>query len=593
MNSKNTKNIFHSTILLLIVFSLCFGDLALAAPIPPVPPAALPTGSAVIAPPIVTFPTSDQPTEINTGTTALNTNILVTNTFAIATSLSGVTGGTKQDSWIAGLMMMIVKRVLREFTKSVVAWINSGFEGNPSFITNTEQWLTDTADITIGDFLLNNKDLKFLCDPFKINVQLALGLQYRPFSEDIKCSFTSATGNITDAYNNFVGGDFIGGGGWNSWLQLTTVPQNNQMGAMMIAQGELDARIEAQQEQAKLEANWGNGFLSWKKCEKENTAGADPEDFVYDESTGTSSAPTQTEMGQTCTIQTPGQAIADQLSWISSTDLRQSEIANDINEIINALANQLIVQGMQMFTGSGLLGAGKSSSTMAPTNYSEYLTAAEKQQLTDVGIDIGPDGTFKNENPKEPLPVSTDPVEAAKTEAIKKIQAKIAIEEKYTENVTAVLGLLINGEENAYDAFRAKLTCNPQVINVLKLISGTTTYSTADPSRLASDKNLNAWSLNERLKYSATTTAELKERINKIYFSTATTFDSFTSDLNTIGHTKAEADSFEPNPLTNSDLNSDYGKIAFWLSVMQYAYKGKPNISGDTSCRADLSMWDL
>ena len=80
--------------------------------------------------------------------------------------------------------------IIRQFTLSVVNWINSGFKGNPSFVTNTEQFLLNTADITVGDFLMNEPALDFLCDPFKIQVKLAIGLQYRPFKQQIECSFT-------------------------------------------------------------------------------------------------------------------------------------------------------------------------------------------------------------------------------------------------------------------------------------------------------------------------------------------------------------------------------------------------------------------
>ena len=104
----------------------------------PTPPVAIPTGGAAID----GFPVSDTLVQ-------LNTSFLVTNTYSIASILSGVAPGQKQDSWKASLLMLVLKRVLREITKSIVTWINSGFNGNPSFITNTGQFLQNTADITI------------------------------------------------------------------------------------------------------------------------------------------------------------------------------------------------------------------------------------------------------------------------------------------------------------------------------------------------------------------------------------------------------------------------------------------------------------
>ena len=117
-------------------------------------------------------------------------------------------------------------------------------------------------------------------------------------------------GNVTDAMNKFAEGDFVGGGGWDSWLQITTNPQNNPMGAMILAEVELDARLAAKKEIQMTETAWGNGFMSFKDKDGK--------------------------------ITTPGKEIVDQLGWAESSVIREMELATDLDAIFSALLNTLV-----------------------------------------------------------------------------------------------------------------------------------------------------------------------------------------------------------------------------------------------------------
>ena len=55
--------------------------------------------------------------------------------FAKLTAIfTGVLPGQQQDSKKAGVLMSAARMIIRQFTLSVVNWINSGFEGNPTFV---------------------------------------------------------------------------------------------------------------------------------------------------------------------------------------------------------------------------------------------------------------------------------------------------------------------------------------------------------------------------------------------------------------------------------------------------------------------------
>lgn len=303
--------------------------------------------------------------------------------YQIYANLAGVTPGERQDSIYKKAIYAGLKILLRQLTQSVVNWINSGFEGSPSFITNTGQFLQNTADITIGNFLMNDPALSFLCDPFKIQIKLALGLQYRPFQENIRCTFSGALGNLNNAMNTFTKGDFINGGGWDSWLQMTTVPQNNAMGAMIIAQAELDARLESSTHNAELEAGWGGGFMSWKDCPTIEQQAAEGFGLSTPDETNRFARYAQVTHQQRdqdgCVIKTPGGVIANKINWVDTTTLRELELADDLNEILYALANQLIMKGLGSLQDRGLLGGGRPREDTSYEDYMNYLNALDQQ----------------------------------------------------------------------------------------------------------------------------------------------------------------------------------------------------------------------
>jgi len=336
--------------------------------------------------------------------------------------LTGTLPGTQNDklnpSSTSNLLKIALKRVLRQLTQEIVNWIDRGFEGNPAFITNTRQFFQDTVDITIGDFLINDPSLDFLCDPFKIQVKLALGLQYRPFREQIECSFTEALGNTEQAMNSFLAGNFIEGGGWDSWLQITTVPQNNQMGAMMIAQGELDDRIQKALNIKESEADWGNGFMSWKDCPPDTTTEKPDEAALRDKYAYI----TNQERGDDgCVIKTPGGVIANKINWVDTSTLRELELSDDINAIVNSLANALITEGLNSIKGKGLLGDTKLD---YEDNYNSFMS-----YLSTIDTDYG--GGSNNGGYNSDGSINFNQTFANKATALETINTQLNIENQF------------------------------------------------------------------------------------------------------------------------------------------------------------------
>lgn len=255
-----------------------------------------------------------------------------------------------------GLALSIGKFLLAQMTDQIVQWINGGFEGEPFFVTNPGEFLKDIGDQVVGDIILGS-DLAFLCSPFKNQIKLALTLNYSSqysasLSERSKCTLTDVVDNIEGFYENFEEG------GWAGWFSMTQEPQNNIYGAMLQAESALELRIGKNQSIKLAELNWGSGFLSQTVCKD---ADAEIANNFFGDSSG-------------CEIVTPGKTIAGVLDKQLGIPAEQLGLADDLDKIINALADQVF---QQFLAGAkGLLGSSKrdsSGSSSTNTDISNWL----------------------------------------------------------------------------------------------------------------------------------------------------------------------------------------------------------------------------
>jgi hypothetical protein len=248
-----------------------------------------------------------------------------------------------QDS----IWSLMAKRAIRMITTSTVNWINNGFQGGPAYVTDLNGFLLDVADDQTSIFI-ERLGLTDLCSPWKLDIRIALAMrQAAPFDREIACTLSDIVANMDD----FINGDFSQGG-WAGWFELTTKPQNNPYGLYLMTASELDQRIAGTQQRQTQILDWGDGFLSYEECEDL------PEGF---------GGPPR------CEIVTPGTVIENQLDHVLGTGVRQLELADEFNEVINALMQQLVVQ---VFTGvDGLRGVSRSYG--GNPSYTNRLSATE------------------------------------------------------------------------------------------------------------------------------------------------------------------------------------------------------------------------
>ena len=241
------------------------------------------------------------------------------------------------------LMRTIAKAVLQQITSSIVNWINSGFNGKPSFVTNFNQFFNNVGDQAAGEFI-RGTGLAFLCSPFQMQIRIAIAQSYARRGA-ASCTLTGVIKNI----NSFMNGNFSQGG-WGGLLQFTTIPTNNPFGAYAYAQIGLQSSINSAQNNARNNLSPG-GFISLQKCDPPNS--------------------------KNCKVTTPGTVIEGTLR--KSLDIGQEQLADigvsgSFDAIISALLTQLTTRSLYQ----GL------STLSGPSGYAaNYLTPEQQKAQTD------------------------------------------------------------------------------------------------------------------------------------------------------------------------------------------------------------------
>lgn len=239
---------------------------------------------------------------------------------------SGLAGMPSWDS----MAFCLVNSIIEYVGFATVQWINSGFEGNPIFVQDPALFFSTIADIEAGNFL-NQLSNGFLCSPFSSPVIVRLAQNY---NSDIlnrsTCTFTGISGNL----DNFINGQSFSWVDWGSYLQ----PWNNQFGATIYGQIALDQRIASALGTEATLLEWGRGFFS-PRDENNN-------------------------------ITSPGSLIEQRVNDRLGSPERRLEIADEFDEIVNALVNQLIRVALSEISGDSFGGGG--SSYQGSNYYDDY-----------------------------------------------------------------------------------------------------------------------------------------------------------------------------------------------------------------------------
>ena len=277
---------------------------------------------------------------------------------------------TTKECVLDGVTVLLREVLIASITRSIVNWINSGFQGGPSFVTNLEGFLADVVDQTVGEFI-NSTDLAFLCSPFQAQIKIYLA-SYQSSVRPPSCTLTGITQNI----QSFFSGNFTSGG-WPAFFEVATKSSNNPLFGLFDAELLLQRRIASNQQNRIKLLDWGKGFNPFEICDEDPGVARTP-----------GGAPRNSPLTGQCRTVTPGDFINHHLNRVTESSIGRLELADELNEIIGALARQLLTQ---VLTGAGgLLGASQPSSRYGGQSYVDALyqeTAGDAEQgIREVGL---------------------------------------------------------------------------------------------------------------------------------------------------------------------------------------------------------------
>ncbi len=327
---------------------------------------------------------------------------------AVSTSISAsanVANGVVKEYGLDAVFFAIANLIIQRISASTVNWINSGFKGSPAYVVDPGAYFKDIGNKVAGQFIYSNPNLNFLCSPISMRIKLALAQNYSEQNINWQCSLTDVYGNMDDFINDFERG------GWTKFFKLTQERQNNPIGAYLQAEGELAKRVAAAVGVKDKELSWGQGFMSFKKCPagREVTAIVDGEDgtqVTYSDGVTLNQASDPTLEVGGCGVEeqtvTPGSVVSEQLNKTLGLGNDRLSVADEVNEIISALFNQLanrIIGGI----GAGLRGLSSPDSSNNNSRFVDQL--ANSTSTTDY---FGNTPDFSAINTPVPQPVSPD-----------------------------------------------------------------------------------------------------------------------------------------------------------------------------------------
>ena len=256
-----------------------------------------------------------------------------------------------REECINGIAYYLAKKQLAKMTQITVNWINSGFNGNPLYIRDRDSYFQSLADNQLTNLIgpLARIQNQYIY-PFGRDLARAIvGSRQSTYENRSQSTLSNSLrdGATTEDFAN----DFSTGG-WDGWFSMTQNDQNNPLGFGIMTGQELANRIAKDEENVKAELAEGKGFLSQRRCVEyeDNIQSAPSELGTF---TGYAGNRTSSQNKGRClrweTV-TPGSVIADQASTALTSNIRQLELADSLNEslsaVFQALINQMVNKGL-------------------------------------------------------------------------------------------------------------------------------------------------------------------------------------------------------------------------------------------------------
>ena len=299
------------------------------------------------------------PAIVQQGKSIINTGANIASKYANIWSMS-------KEGVLDAIAYQMSRAMIAQMKNGMIRWIQSGYDGKPSFLINPEQMLRNMAAVQakmvitdIGKYAsasANGLSSALVTDiRGKINTEAAFQKSITPTlgitiqnnvctaegfgllmaakgwtdaqgkaARKLLCSSEISAADQQRLLNTCFKENFACGG-WNAFLDLTQNPgRNTQLGQLELAVNRVKTTTEAKNAQTTAEVARGNGFLDMKECIKyKNITVNGKDEQLCDEYRSTS----------------PGQKAVSMMNEVVTDPIKQARLANEINEAVNSVAS--------------------------------------------------------------------------------------------------------------------------------------------------------------------------------------------------------------------------------------------------------------
>jgi hypothetical protein len=343
---------------------------------------------------------------------------------------TAVNAGTKVTVWaqLAHILMEWGRKIATEILKDqlihrlvqqTIRWVQGG--GKPQFVTNWQQFLSDSASAGAGQAL--SEIYPRICQPFRPLVQVAFQNVGSVYDNYVTCTLGDIVNNLKEFYNDFKYG------GWIAYGQVLN-PQNNFWGELIITNDIVMQQAAQKKEAEQNDVQASKGFLSMKKCVKEKKSSLSMDMAIIAAKLpnttlqcGPVDKPGLVIPAGTCLVTTceqyenttPGGLAADITSQaVGNSPIARIVNAQDIAALVSALVNsglnKLILSGEKgltsLFTGgssSGSSGASSGQNTVTDPNDPCFGEIIGSESYNDCRGTTGGGGLYKTDTGQQQI----------------------------------------------------------------------------------------------------------------------------------------------------------------------------------------------
>ncbi len=237
---------------------------------------------------------------------------------------------------------ILKNQIIHRLVQQIIKWVQGG--GKPQFVTNWKEFLEDTADQAAGSLI--QQIYPQLCTSFSPLIRAAILPIKNVPSNQVSCTLDKVVANVTDFYNDFRAGD---------WIGYTTAlrPENNLFGGIVQVSDIVTIEAAKAREAADSDAKASRGYLSPKICVREVPEQRVASDWDPDLNNGAGGL-TYTTTPARCDeweATTPGGLVADVTKKaVADSPLDQIVNVQDLEALVAALVDSFL---NKMITSKG------------------------------------------------------------------------------------------------------------------------------------------------------------------------------------------------------------------------------------------------